>query len=84
MVFRDMLGLHFSPTRPFEDELRQHPLAEFVIGVIGQAQAASGQYAAAAATFAGVQQSNGASARVVRLWGYFVKSKASPATAAAQ
>jgi AcrR family transcriptional regulator len=40
MVFRDMLGLHFSPTRPFEDELRQHPLAEFVIGVIGQAQAA--------------------------------------------
>jgi hypothetical protein len=52
--------------------------------VIGQAQAASGQYAAAATTFAGVQQSNQASARVVRLWTYYVKSKASPATAAAQ
>jgi tetratricopeptide (TPR) repeat protein len=52
--------------------------------VIGQAQAASGQYAAAAATFAAVQQSNPAAARVVRLWTYYVKSKASPATAAAQ
>jgi hypothetical protein len=52
--------------------------------VIGQAQAASGQYAAAAATFAGIQQSNPASARVLRLWTYFVKSKASPATATAQ
>lgn len=52
--------------------------------LIGQAQAASGQYAAAAATFAGVQQPNQAAARVVRLWSYFVKSKASPATAAAQ
>lgn len=52
--------------------------------VIGQAQAASGQYAAAATTFAGIQQPNPASARVVRLWTYFVKSKASPATAAAQ
>ena len=38
VVFRDMLGLHFSPTRPVEDELGKHPLAEFVIGVIGQAQ----------------------------------------------
>ena len=52
--------------------------------VIGQAQAASGQFAAAATTFAGVQQSNPASARVVRLWTYFVKSKASPATATVQ
>ena len=52
--------------------------------VIGQAQAASGQYAAAATTFAGVQQSNPAAARVLRLWTYFVKSKASPTTAAAQ
>lgn len=40
VVFRDMLGLHFSPARPVEDELGEHPLAEFVIGVIGQAQVA--------------------------------------------
>jgi hypothetical protein len=52
--------------------------------LIAQAQAASGQYAAAATTFAGVQQPNPASARVVRLWTYFVKTKAAPATAAAQ
>ena len=52
--------------------------------VIGQAQAASGNYAAAATTFAGVQQSNPAAARVVRLWTYYVKGKAAPATAAAQ
>jgi hypothetical protein len=32
-------------------------------------------------TFAGITQSNAASARVVRLWTYFVKSKASPAPA---
>jgi AcrR family transcriptional regulator len=37
-VFRDMLGLHFSSTRPAEDQLAEHPLAEFVIGVITQAQ----------------------------------------------
>ena len=37
-VFRDMLGLHFSSTRPVEDELAQHPLAEFVVGVISRAQ----------------------------------------------
>jgi hypothetical protein len=52
--------------------------------VIGMAQAASGQYAAAATTFAGIQAPNPASARVVRLWGYFAKAKASPATAAAK
>jgi AcrR family transcriptional regulator len=40
VVFRDMLGLHFSPARPVEDELGKHPLAEFVIGVIGRAQVA--------------------------------------------
>jgi AcrR family transcriptional regulator len=40
VVFRDMLGLHFSATRPLEDELAEHPLAEFVIGAIAQAQAA--------------------------------------------
>jgi tetratricopeptide (TPR) repeat protein len=51
--------------------------------VIGMAQTASGQYPAAVTTFAGVKQNNAASARVVRLWGYFAKSKASPTTAAA-
>jgi AcrR family transcriptional regulator len=40
MIFRDMLGLHFSSTRPVEDALSEHPLAEFVIAAIGQAQAA--------------------------------------------
>ncbi|MGZ6778032.1 MAG: TetR/AcrR family transcriptional regulator [Mycobacterium sp.] len=40
VVFRDMLGLHFSSTRPVEDELAQHPLAEFLVGVIGRAQRA--------------------------------------------
>jgi AcrR family transcriptional regulator len=40
VVFRDMLGLHFSATRPLEDELGEHPLAEFVIAAIAEAQAA--------------------------------------------
>ncbi|MGV0812010.1 TetR/AcrR family transcriptional regulator [Mycolicibacterium boenickei] len=40
VVFRDMLGLHFSSTRPVEDELALHPLAEFLVGVIGRSQAA--------------------------------------------
>lgn len=40
VVFRDMLALHFSATRPVEDELARHPLAEFVIAAISQAQAA--------------------------------------------
>ncbi len=40
VVFRDMLGLHFSATRPIEDELGEHPLAEFVIAAITQAQGA--------------------------------------------
>jgi len=52
--------------------------------VIGQSQAALGQYDAAAATFAGINAPNPARARVVRLWGYYAKSKiAAPATAAA-
>jgi AcrR family transcriptional regulator len=38
VVFRDMLGLHFSATRPVEDELSEHPLAEFVIDAITDAQ----------------------------------------------
>jgi AcrR family transcriptional regulator len=40
VVFRDMLGLHFSATRPVEDELSEHPLAEFVIDAITDAQGA--------------------------------------------
>ena len=39
-LFRDMLGLHFSSSRPVEDGLAQHPLAEFTIGAIERAQAA--------------------------------------------
>ncbi len=39
VFFRDMLGLHFSSTRPVEDELSEHPLAEFVVAVITEAQA---------------------------------------------
>jgi len=40
VVFRDMLGLHFSATRPVEDELGEHPLAQFVIAAISDAQVA--------------------------------------------
>jgi AcrR family transcriptional regulator len=38
VVFRDMLGLHFSSTRPFEDELARHPLLDFLAGAITEAQ----------------------------------------------
>jgi AcrR family transcriptional regulator len=38
VVFRDMLGLHFSATRPVEHELAEHPLADFVIAAIAEAQ----------------------------------------------
>lgn len=38
VVFREMLGLHFSANRPVEDEVPQHPLAEFVIAAITTAQ----------------------------------------------
>ena len=40
VVFRDMLGLHFSSTRPVEDEVAQHPLAEFLCSAITEAQRA--------------------------------------------
>lgn len=40
VVFREMLGLHFSATRPAEDDVSQHPLAEFVIAAITTAQEA--------------------------------------------
>ncbi|HVQ99327.1 MAG TPA: TetR/AcrR family transcriptional regulator [Mycobacterium sp.] len=38
VAFRDMLGLHFSATRPIEDELAEHPLADVVIAAIARAQ----------------------------------------------
>ena len=40
VFFRDMLGLHFSSTRPGDDEVDEHPLAEFVIAAIAGAQSA--------------------------------------------
>ncbi len=40
IIFRDMLGLHFSSSRPLDDAPREHPLAEFVIGAITNAQTA--------------------------------------------
>jgi AcrR family transcriptional regulator len=39
VIFREMLALHFSPTRPLDDELSEHPLAGFVIAAIARAQA---------------------------------------------
>jgi AcrR family transcriptional regulator len=45
VVFREMLGLHFSANRPVEDEVSEHPLAEFVIAAITTAQE-SGRVAA--------------------------------------
>jgi AcrR family transcriptional regulator len=38
VVFREMLGLHFSATRPVDDELGEHPLAGFVIAAIAEVQ----------------------------------------------
>jgi hypothetical protein len=35
-----MLGLHFSANRPTEDDISEHPLAEFVIAAITTAQEA--------------------------------------------
>ena len=40
VLFRDMLALHFSPTRPVEQEMGEHPLAGFLITAISRAQAA--------------------------------------------
>jgi AcrR family transcriptional regulator len=39
-VFRDMLGLHFSSTRPIEDEVAKHPLAGFLSNAIADLQQA--------------------------------------------
>lgn len=51
--------------------------------VLGMSQTAEGKYADAAQTFHGINQSNPASARVVRLWEDFAKQKANPPAAAA-
>jgi AcrR family transcriptional regulator len=40
VLFRDMLGLHFSTSRPVEDQLGEHPLAEFVVAAVARAQSA--------------------------------------------
>ncbi|EID17917.1 TetR family transcriptional regulator [Mycobacterium xenopi RIVM700367] len=40
VVFRDMLGLHFSATHPADDKLAQHPVGEFLVTVISRAQEA--------------------------------------------
>jgi AcrR family transcriptional regulator len=40
VLFRDMLALHFSSTRPRDDEVGEHPLAQFVIAAIAEAQGA--------------------------------------------
>ena len=52
--------------------------------VIAMSLAAQSKYADAVPIFDSIKPANPASARVVRLWGYFVKSKANPATAAAK
>jgi AcrR family transcriptional regulator len=54
VVFRDMLGLHFSATRPVDDEPGEHPLAQFVITAIANAQAAGRASQAADAGALGV------------------------------
>ncbi|MBA2588633.1 MAG: hypothetical protein H0U98_08420 [Alphaproteobacteria bacterium] len=50
--------------------------------VIAMSLAAQGKYAEAAPVLDTVKPANPASARVVRLWTYFVKTKANPTTAA--
>jgi AcrR family transcriptional regulator len=38
VLFREMLALHFSTTRPLDDELGEHPLARYVVAAITNAQ----------------------------------------------
>lgn len=38
VIFRDMLGLHFASSSPVEDDLTQHPVAQFLVGVFGRAR----------------------------------------------
>jgi hypothetical protein len=52
--------------------------------VIGMSQLAQGKASDAVATFDAIKAPNPASARVVRMWSYHAKAKASPATAAAK
>jgi hypothetical protein len=52
--------------------------------LIAMSQAAQGKYAEAATGFSGITAANPASARVARLWSYYAKTKANPATAAAK
>lgn len=40
VIFREMLALHFSPTRPLEDSPDEHPLAQYVIAAVANAQSA--------------------------------------------
>jgi hypothetical protein len=50
--------------------------------VIAMSLSAQGKYAEAATIFDTIKPANPASARVLRLWTYYVKTKANPATAA--
>lgn len=54
LIFRDMLALHFSPTRPIDDELYGHPLAEFIIAAIAEAQSSGRVESGAEASELGV------------------------------
>lgn len=54
VLFRDMLALHFSSTRPLDDELVEHPLARYVVAAITNAQNASRAIADADASELGV------------------------------
>ena len=54
VVFREMLGLHFCANRPVQDEVSEHPLAEFVIAAITTAQESGGVPAESDATELGV------------------------------
>jgi AcrR family transcriptional regulator len=38
VVFRDMLGLHFSSNSPVADDLARHPLAQFLVDVVSREQ----------------------------------------------
>lgn len=38
VVFQDMLGLHFSSSRPAEDKLAEHPLAQYIVEILSRAQ----------------------------------------------
>jgi AcrR family transcriptional regulator len=38
VVFRDMLGLHFSSNSPVADDFAQHPIAQFLVEVISREQ----------------------------------------------